>query len=153
MDPQKGALDSIGKRPVLKISEEIANEKLAEFTDYFELDDDEGSDDCLMTPKRRKAFINAIRRGRLEFEMDPNGRLFTIQHLKTQGAASVGPLRYKPVNGQSRVAMDGFGDDKHHRKSLAMMASLAGVDQKHMVNLEGVDLSLMELLFVFFAQL
>lgn len=141
-----------------KIGPELAEKKLGELLDYYELDDCLDSngktievpddDDSIIRPGLRKALIRAFRKGRFDTETD-DGRLFVLQHLSRPLPGCENPLRYAPYSARARIAMDGFTDDQPFRKMVACMASLSGEKQSSLTNIEGPDSDAMEALFIF----
>ncbi len=129
-----------------KISEESAMEVFQKILDYYELDTDDLGDD-----KIQKVFesnfsraLKAIRLGRLSVEI--GDRIEIKQTLKNNSEV----LDYAVISGFHKTQMAGEKEDDHYGKIYALNGALTGVGKTGIMKLEGVDLSLAEVLGAIF---
>jgi hypothetical protein len=141
-----------------RISKEVAAEQLEEFLDYYDLDpeDDETEEGDIrkliesFAKKLKKAFY----RGWFELEKDERGRLFINHHLRCALKDGTETLRYKPLNVRAKIAMRSGvtttrkGEETtakgDYEKIYALMASLAGIGEEKIRQIEGPDVGLIE---------
>lgn len=138
------------------ISPENAAIEVDKALNYYDIDFDliEDKDSKANLRKARSKLIKSVMGGRLEFiyENDPKGysQLTVVQHLLSRKDGHDKEMRYREVDGLSKVQMKHCDDDDSMGKIQAMMGSLAGVGPKPMQKLRGVDLGLMESLGIVF---
>lgn len=130
-----------------KISEDSAMEIFQKILDYYELDPEDLGD-----VKVQKVFesnfgraLKAIRLGRLKVEIGEKG-IEISQTLKDKNDV----LDYQIISGKHKTQMAGEKEDDHYGKIYALTGALTGVGKSGILLLEGVDLSLAEVLGAIF---
>ena len=74
-------------------------------------------------------------------ELNEDGSV--VQHLQ-EPPADVKELKYAPITGQQKRAMDEYEAKENNARVQALMGSACGLDGDMMSHLEGVDLKVME---------
>lgn len=132
----------------VKISKEAAADQMKIFLDYYDIDQKdiviEQGPEAIETILNR--LIRAISTGNIEIQ--DNGAK-VIQHLKFP-IGEISTITYGELSAINKLAMDSVSNNKQNAKVLALMGSLAGVPGSALMNLKGVDLSIMERLFTLF---
>ena len=134
-----------------KVSLESAEKQMQDLLDYYDIEPHhittEHGQDAIQTINNR--LVAAIRKGRLEISIDADGPLVT-QHLKHPPGDSP-TIVYKEVTAKAKLATDGLGETKGTAKVHAFMGSLADLGPGAIGKLRGVDMGVMEKLFLVFS--
>ena len=135
------------KAEKLKISEEVANDQLQLFFDYYEIDTDDifdGESKAIEIACDR--IIKGIRKGKLEIKQSSD-KLEIIQTLK-----SGSNLIYGELTGRTKLAMKAKLDTDNYGKIYALTGSLTSSGEAAIAQLKGADLSLCECIGALFLQ-
>lgn len=135
------------------ISEENAQEQIEALFDYYDIDLDDytglqikGTETKKALEVSKKKLIKAIKKGRLEISNGEDG--FIITQTLRGNYSSLKELKYKPISGRAKVAMDKYeGDDA---RMYGLLAVLSGTEAGQIQALTGPDLSTAECLGGFF---
>jgi hypothetical protein len=147
------------EKPTQRISNEVAEDELSRFLDYYDLDPAEDEDAAELINRYGKRLRRAIRNGYLELEEDDSGRLFVLQNLRCKHKKLGDTLRFKPLSAKAKLAMkDGMTANRKgelqqqgtNQRMYRMLASLAGVEFSTIQLVEGPDVGLMEILGALF---
>lgn len=132
----------------ITISKQSAADQMKIFLDFYDIDQNdiviEQGPEAIETILNR--LIRAISTGNIEIQ--DNGAK-VVQHLK-KPIGELSTITYGELSATNKMAMDGLAANKNNAKVLALMGSLAGVPGSALMNIKGVDLSIMERLFTLF---
>jgi len=128
----------------MNISQEVAEEQLNAFLDYYEIELDELPEEINGAVKK---LLSAICKGRVE--VLSNGE---IKQIFKNPPGEVSEVVYKELTGSAKLAMKGKSAEDHHGRIYALLGSLAGIDERGISKLRGVDLSVAECIGVLFLQ-
>ena len=135
-----------------KVSEESAEKQMQDLLDYYEIEahhiTTEHGQDAIQTINNR--LVAAIQKGRLEIGSDDEGRIQITQHLKHPPGDSP-TIIYGEVTAKAKLATDGLGETKNAGRVHAFMGSLSGLGPGAIGKLRGVDMGVMEKLFLVFS--
>lgn len=135
-----------GKIKKNQLSEEVANDQLQIFFDYYDIEVETGTEEqkkAIETAQRKLS--RAIQKGLLTIT-DENGVTVIQTLLYPPGECST--LTYKKISGQSRLAMKDKGNE--YTKMYSLLGYLSGLPINAIAKLEGQDLSTAEYLAVLF---
>jgi hypothetical protein len=131
------------------ISEEVAQEHIDGFIEYYGISTDELPDNLSRAITSSLAKMKAaIRTGQLEIKITPE--TITIEQNLVKPVGKIEKLIYKEVDGGSKVAMKEDGGD--YSKTYQFLGALTGEGSAVITKLKGRDLSLAESLGVVFLQ-
>lgn len=138
-----------------KVSRENAEEALAEFFDYYEVDkEDEDDDNRSQLDKAEKRMIKAVMKGRLEFKLETNKRgveqMIVYQHLKKPFLNGIDTFRYGEMGGKAKASMKKAGVDDMAGKMQSILGYLSGTSSGIIADMTGPDYSLAESLSIVF---
>lgn len=133
-----------------KLSKESAEKQVELFLDYYEIDIDNVPD------KQQKSLIKngmgrlvkAVRKGRLEIIVDDG----SIKVTQTLAKNPDKKIEYPVLRGTHKTSMGDKGAEDYYGRAYALMGSLSGLGESAIEKLEGVDLSLVEVLGMLFLQ-
>lgn len=128
------------------ISQETAEEHLAELFDYYELvPEDLPEQISSMFNSIHKKLIKAIRKGRVE--IGESGSI--TQHLK-KPSGDINIIEYRELDGRAKKAMQKCNSDDLNGRLYELLGALSGLGSRAIASLKGVDLSTAECIgFVF----
>jgi hypothetical protein len=140
--------------PEYQLSEENADSQLSMLLEYYEIEiedfDNESLQSALMTA--RKKLIKAIRTGVVEIK-DEEGVPIVYQHLKkAPSGVKENTIRYKEVDGMSKIAMKDVKDTDYHGRLYAFLGGLSGESATIIKKLKSTDLSTAECIGTIFLQ-
>lgn len=130
--------------PKYKVSEEVAEEQLETFLDFYDIDiasidHKEVQAGLKLSASKVK---RAIRKGKLSVELAGDS-IKVIQTFKnTEGTEDT--IDYTVIAGRHKVAMKDKSDTDNYGKIYALMGSLSGLGEKAILKLKGADLGLVE---------
>jgi hypothetical protein len=145
--------------PTQKISNDVAEDELTRFLEYYDLDPEEDEDVEELLKRYGARLVRAIRNGHIELEEDDNGRLFVLQHLRCKHKVLGDTIRYKPLSAKAKIAMkDGMTANRKGQmkqrgsndRMYRLLGSLAGLENSAVQLVEGPDVGLMEILGALF---
>ena len=127
------------------ISKKVAESELQKMLDYYEIDIDEIEDKKVKAAIKSSydRLIKAVRLKRLEIKIEEEIKI--IQTLR-----SGQKIDYREIDGKAKVAMAGKEETDHYGKAYALMGSLSGWGESAILQIKGVDLSLVEVLGLIF---
>jgi len=123
-----------------RISEESATEQYQQLLNWYDLDFSDAKDPRA-PEKIKQKIVKAIRQGKVEIEIGES--IAVVQHTE-----NCGTLRYGQVSARARVAMD--REKGESARLYAYLAALSKTEVSKLYNLEGIDLSIAELLGLLF---
>jgi hypothetical protein len=138
--------------PKYKISEENAAVIVDELFEYYEIDPEFMTDDERdQYERQRRAFLKAVRLGRMELKSD-DSQLKIVQHLKYPlGENNATPsITYGEPTGDTKRTGGKIKIDDHRGFMYSFMGKLSRTAPNILSKLRGPDLALMESLAAFF---
>lgn len=129
------------------LSEEVAEDQVQLFFDYYDLDIDDISEEQARVFEMSLSRIKkAVRKGKLEFA-EIGGVVKITQHLKNDTT-----LIYDEISGRSKLAMKNKADTDNYGKIYSLCGSLTGIGESGISKLKGADMSLAECIGALFLQ-
>lgn len=129
-----------------KLSEEVAEDQLQIFFDYYDIDADSGTEEQKKAIETaHKKLSRAIQNGLLTITAE-NG--VTVTQILRYPPGDCSTITYNKISGKSRVAMKEKGNE--YSRMYSLLATLAGLPMNAIVALQGQDISVAEYLAVLF---
>jgi hypothetical protein len=137
----------------LTISEEPAAKAFESLCEFYDIDFEDIEDESVRTSleSAKKKIVRAIRKGRIEIK-DEDGVPIIYQHIARPIKNIDSPIRYRELDGRSKIAMKDTKSTDLHGKLYSFMGGLSGLGQAKIALLKGVDISLVECFGLFFLQ-
>lgn len=134
------------KKPIV-ISAESAYALLVRLGDYYDIEPDMLDNDQKKNLSQiNDRLIGYIRKGRLDIKFTDAGAPSFVQTLKF----SKQTIRYSGVSAKAKTEMGSKETTNHNGRIYAMMGALSDVGEDGILELEGVDMSVVETLGAFF---
>ncbi len=127
-----------------KVSEEVAEEQLEIFMDYYDIDIESIDHKEIQAGLKLSASkaMRAIRKGKLSIELDGDAIKVTQTFRNKEGVDDT--IDYAVIAGRHKVAMKDKTDTDNYGKIYALMGSLSGLGEKAIQSLKGADIGLVE---------
>ena len=128
------------------LSKKNAKELLQKLFDYYEIKIEDIEDKRVRSSIQNgfDRLLKGTMNGRLKIKFD-NG-IEVVQILKTNGTE----IKYREIDGVAKTEMAGKEPDDHYGKAYALMGALSGLGENAIMQLKGVDLSMVETLGMIF---
>ncbi len=135
-----------GNLHLYKISEEVAQDQLDMFLDYYEFElESLPSDQRMVVEYSLKRLNTAIRKGFLEIKIEDD-TIKVTQILKKPPAPDMTQIVYAELSGKHKIAMRDKKNEDQYGRMYSLVGSMTGFGETFFYSLKGIDISIAECL-------